>query len=165
MLETLVGKTKMKRYAAFTLVELTMVIAMMSIIAAIAMPRMSGANVNYRLKSAANRIVLDFELAKKQAQAISQDVVITFDTTSHTYRISNLPSLNDPTKEYFVELNHFPYNSKIRSVTSDDNSAVIKINGLGMINQNAKIILVVGNTARTVIFNADSNSVTEVSGS
>ena len=140
-----------------------MVIAMMSIIAAIALPRMSSANLNYRLKASANRIIQDFDLAKKQAQAISQDVVITFDLTNHLYEISNLPALNDSTKIYRVELNHYPYNTKIEQVITTDTTTIVTINALGMLDQDATITIYDGSTKRIILFDVATNSATDIS--
>ncbi len=154
---------KLKHQCAFTLIELVMVISILGITAAIALPRFSHANANYRLKAAANRVIQDFNLAIKQSQSISQNVTILFNKNNHSYQITNLPSLNDPTKTYQVELKHHPYQVKIRAVIMTAGGNSLLINPMEQLRKSGTITLQYGNKTRSISFDADTNLATDTS--
>jgi len=71
----------------FTLVELSVTIALIAIVAAIAIPSFFGYSLNTNLKSAARNIQADFLEMKERAIAESTMYRITFDTSGNTYTI------------------------------------------------------------------------------
>jgi type IV fimbrial biogenesis protein FimT len=73
-----------KRESGFTLIELTIAIAILAILAAIAVPNVIGWLPNHRLKSAARDLVSNFQRAKLEAVKRNRDVVIGFNTGAYT---------------------------------------------------------------------------------
>ena len=67
------------RQAGFTVLELIVVIVVISILAAIAVPNIIDWLPNYRLKSAARDLVSNMQKARMEAVSGNKDVVVTFD--------------------------------------------------------------------------------------
>jgi prepilin-type N-terminal cleavage/methylation domain-containing protein len=76
------------RIPGFTLAELMIVLVIISIIAAIAVPMYSSA-AGVQLKTAANVIASDLEYAKNMAISTGQTYQVVFDTAAESYSIKN----------------------------------------------------------------------------
>lgn len=74
----------MNKESGFTLAEIAMVVSLVLIISAIAVPNLLKANRAYRLRSAATQIAQVFQAAKVQAIRINQKYVVTFDPTTNS---------------------------------------------------------------------------------
>ncbi|MDD5135097.1 MAG: GspH/FimT family protein [Phycisphaerae bacterium] len=72
----------------FTLVELTIVLVIIAIIAAIAVPMYSSA-ASIQLKTAATLIASDLEYAKSMAVSMGQTYQIVFDTAAESYSLQD----------------------------------------------------------------------------
>jgi len=77
-------KTNCHRQAGFTVVELMIVIVVIAILSAIAVPNIISWLPNYRAKAAARDLVSNFQKAKMEAVKRNTDVVITFTTGTYT---------------------------------------------------------------------------------
>ena len=67
------------RQAGFTMLELMIVIAVIAILTAIAVPNIIDWLPNYRLKSAARDLLSNMQKARMEAVSRNTDVVVTFD--------------------------------------------------------------------------------------
>ncbi len=89
-------KTGTKSEAGFSLVELMVVVAIIAVIGAIAVPNMSPANA--RLKQAARELYGNMQRARMEAIKSNQNVGIVFDTVNNQYLLcQNANSDNDCT--------------------------------------------------------------------
>ncbi len=89
-------KTGTKSEAGFSLVELMVVVAIIAVIGAIAVPNMSPANA--RLKQAARELYGNMQRARMEAIKSNQNVGIVFDTVNNLYQLcQNFNSDNDCT--------------------------------------------------------------------
>ena len=70
-----------------TLLELLLVITIMVLAAAVAIPRYANAMSNYRADMAARRIVADLRWAQARARNQSTSQTITFNLTNSTYQV------------------------------------------------------------------------------
>jgi prepilin-type N-terminal cleavage/methylation domain-containing protein len=88
-----------ERFKAFTLIEILVVVVILSIAAAMAIPMLSSA-ADIQVKSAANVVASDLEYAKSMAITNSQTYCVDFDPTAETYSIKNNSGtiINHPVK-------------------------------------------------------------------
>ena len=77
--------------AGFTLVELVLVMVIIGVVGAIAMPRFTQANARHQLEAAANRVASDLERAREEARATSNWVQIAYSKSqeSYNYRLNS----------------------------------------------------------------------------
>ncbi|MGE0364843.1 MAG: prepilin-type N-terminal cleavage/methylation domain-containing protein [Phycisphaerales bacterium] len=64
--------------AAFTLIELVMVVVIVGVVAAIAIPRFANASSRYRVDLAAARVASDIELTRDTARSVSASMTVRF---------------------------------------------------------------------------------------
>lgn len=144
--------------AAFTLLELVIVILMIGIITAVAQPRFAGALANYRVDAAANRLAADLGYASSMARVSSRPVIMRFfadgDGSSHYYRFDRLgdphvpgrPGDSDqPSTWYTVWLNEEPYESQWVEMP-----AMIEFDIYGLPDRDAQWVIRCGSRQRTV---------------
>lgn len=101
---------------AFTLVELTVCILFIAIIAAIAIPKYSSGLSGFRVESAAKRIAQDIALAQRSARQTNSSRTITISVTTDEYSLPELVSMDRSTDKYVVKLRDDPYASDLISI-------------------------------------------------
>jgi prepilin-type N-terminal cleavage/methylation domain-containing protein len=138
---------------AFTLVELVLVVAVIGILSAIAMPRYSASIHNFRVSSAARRLVADVALAQAQARAASTARALAFDTANNRYGITGIKGL-DGAANYTVSLAEAPYQSSITALNLADGGTTVVFDGYGAPSTGGTIALAAGGMTRTVTINA-----------
>lgn len=97
------------RRQAFSLAELSMVIAIIGVLAAVAVPRFAGAIARQRGEQASRRIALDLAYARQRAIQTSVPQSVVFDVATDSYTLPGVPHLDDSTKDYKVVLSDEPY--------------------------------------------------------
>ncbi|MCW5765399.1 MAG: GspH/FimT family pseudopilin [Phycisphaeraceae bacterium] len=97
-----------------SLVELAIVIVVIGIISAVALPRFGGSNADARLRAASLRIERDLALARQHAIATSAPVTVTF--TAGGYSIPALPALERRASGYAVSLRESPFLASLTSI-------------------------------------------------
>ncbi len=88
---------------------MVMVLTIISLAAAIAVPRFAKAINRRNADSAARRLVQDIALARQHARVTSSDISVDF-RTAPAYEMANVPDPNDPNESYSVNLSGAPYN-------------------------------------------------------
>lgn len=142
---------------AFSYIELVLVLAIITVVAAVAAPRYFGAMANYRADAAARRLAADLELAREAARAASAPRSITFDNANDRYRTAAGDA---------VELTDEPYGAVIVSVVFSPAAPVnggdpgaLTFDGYGKPGRTCMITLAAGDTQRTVTVGASSGEV------
>ena len=143
---------------AFTLIELVIVIAIVSITAAIAIPRLSGASTRYRVDSAVQQVIADINVTAAMANRASAAHSIQFDAAAETYTLVGQPSLNDPAVDQAVNLSREPYKVNLLRVSIGGGSQ-LNVSGFGLIADSGQITLAAGTQGRRIIFTQGSSSV------
>ena len=129
----------------FTLVELVLVLFIIGVIAAIAMPRFAQATARQQLEAAADRVMSDIELARARALAASSTVTMTFDRDEDLYSLDAVGG-----DAFTLKLNEPPYNTRIASLNFGGIST-LTFNGYGIPSGSGQITVKHSNTQKIKI--------------
>ncbi len=94
------GKRSMNNRKGFTLVEAMIVICIMAVVAAIAIPQFQKMAINGNLKAAAKDVLSDFSSMRERAISENANFSIVFNIGSNNYTVPGLASPKTPT--YFA---------------------------------------------------------------
>jgi len=144
--------------AAYSLVELVMILVVLAIMWAIAAPRYGNAMSRYRVEAAARRIASDFALARAQAKQTSTNVVVVFDTTNNAYSMNGVQSLDHTSNTYNVNLSADPYDATLATVPFTNNQ--VTFNAYGGSDQSGQLVVQSGGYQRTITLEATSGKAT-----
>lgn len=134
---------------ALSLLEVCLVLAIISVGAAIAAPRYAAYTVRYRADLAARRVAKDLDLARSSARAGSSTRAVVFDTTKSRYQVQGWTSLDNKNAAYWVALSDSPYGVQLVSAAFGG-IATVTYNGWGLPSAGGKVTLAVGPEQRTV---------------
>ncbi len=118
----------------FSLLELVIVIAIVSLLAAVAVPRYGKANQRYRTEMAAKKVAADLGYARRRASMSSSTQSIDFDASSEQYEIPGAKDLRTGVADYTIILSASPYQAKIVSASFNGDGEVI-FDGYGVPRQ------------------------------
>ena len=144
---------------AFTLIELVLVLVIIGIMGAIAMPKYASAVSRYRADAAARRIASDLGYARSLAIATSTSTSVQFHCDTSTYQIA---AVADPDHGgvFTVALANDPYLASFSSATAVSNAFIVTYNGYGIPTSTPTIVVTSGSTSRTVTIAPDIGTAT-----
>jgi type IV fimbrial biogenesis protein FimT len=137
------------RPRAFTLVELTVVVLVMGIMASIAAPRYMRALASSRVQSAARRVAADIRLAREYAMKNSIAETVTFTVGTDSYAFGTMPDVNRPELTYSVSLPASPYPADIASANFEGFSQ-FQFDMYGRASRAGSVVLQASSEQRTV---------------
>lgn len=149
--------SSIQSHRAFSLVELVIVLAIIGLVAAMAVPRFANATVRSRVDAAAKRIAADLELARTYAIHSSTPQTVTF--KGNFYVISSIRDLDHPTSSYKVDLSSDPYQVNIRLVDFGGDSEVT-FDIYGNADSSGTVVIRDARYERTIQFDADTGQAT-----
>lgn len=135
-----------------TLIELVIVVTIMGILAAIAIPRFAGATARRNLEIATQRLLTDLRHAQQHSLATSTSHYVAFNTATETYTV-DAPSPVGAAASYGVRMLDPPMSTRIDSTTLPSARAVF--DGHGLIEVSGVLVISSGPYTRTLTFTAD----------
>jgi prepilin-type N-terminal cleavage/methylation domain-containing protein len=148
--------------SAFSLVELAIVVMIIGVLAAVAVPTFFNSLLFHQVESAARRVKADLELARQTARLTSTTQSLTFNGSA--YSLSNgIRSLDNPLEDYVVDLSAAPF--YLERVTADFSGAgAVSFDGYGAPTRGGTIELQLKSLKCTVTLDAVTGEVTITSG-
>lgn len=146
------------RSGGFTLIELVLVIAIITVVAAIALPRYADALERYRADTAARRLAADLGYARSQARTSGKPQVVSFNVTARSYSMAGVTDLRGKLGTYTVGLGESPFH--LESMKLELGGATqITFDPYGGASVGGTIKVRTPNITRQVILNASAGKV------
>ena len=149
---------RQSRRRAYTLVELVLVVAIIAVFGAMAMPRLGSAANSNRAKVAANKIAADLKMMRLTARASSANTSTEFDVSNSRYTLTGMARTGsvDPV----ISLAGFPYNCTFRFAGSSATAAIVTYAPTGLPNAGLTIVVACGSATKTVVVDATTGAAT-----
>lgn len=140
---------------------MVIVMLIVGIMAAVAVPRYSNSLMRYRADMAARRIAGDLATARARAKATSssQAIVFTVPPTGNRYEITGMNDPNGLLANYTVDLAKSPYVATLSSVNLGGDTTLI-YNGYGMPDSGGTIVVQAGQYTKTITIDANTGMAT-----
>lgn len=142
----------------FTLAELVIVVLILAIISALAVPQYASATARFNADAAARRIKADLEFARHEARKAGTSQSLVFDDAAETYSSPTIKNPDHPAQRYSVDLRKYPYSATLDSVNCGGDTTLV-FNGFGMPDSSATIVVTVGDYTRTVVVEPSAGKV------
>jgi type II secretion system protein H len=139
------------RRHGFTAVELIIVVLIVAIMAAAAVPKYADALNRFRVDLAARRIAADLATVQARARATSssQTILFTLPPQGSRYQIAGMKDPDRPAATYTVNLADYPYLVTLNSANLGGDTTLV-YNGYGMPDSAGTIVVQAGQYTKTV---------------
>ena len=144
---------------AFTLVELTVVLSLIAIVSAVAIPRYWSSIARYRVDLASRRLAADLSLAQTRARTTGQFRNVVFAASNAAYALPEETSFNTGTGAQTVDLSVDPYFVSFNAFTTTDGGRRITFDGFGQPAQGLTVSLLCVGHQRTVKVDQSTGSI------
>ena len=140
------------RRRAFSLLEMVVVVAVASVTAAIAIPRMGNATARYRVDFAARKVVADLDRARANARLTGAAQSVTFNLATYRYVVTGGSGAS---AGFTTDLSVDPYQCQVSGATFGG-SAVATYDAYGLPTAGGTVSIRSGTQTRTVTLDAAS---------
>jgi len=151
--------------AGFTLIEVLMVLGIIGVIAAMAMPRWTRSVARYEADAAARRLAADLAWAQSLARNTSSSLTVHVSLTDSTYQLVGVADPDHPGQGYSVDLKQSPYRCAIVASTATDANGNIVFDGYGTTAATGSIIVQAGDAQKQVNVNPAAGIASQGAGS
>lgn len=146
------------RDKGFTLIEILIVVIILAIAAAIAIPRMGSAGA-MQMRAAADMIAADLEYAKSMATSRQADYTVIFNTSAESYQIEDASGvINHPVKVGSQFIINFSADSRLDEVditnVNFNSTSQVQFDRLGSPDNAGTITLQAGGVSATITVEA-----------
>ena len=145
---------------AFTLLEVALVLIILGILSAIAVPRYGNFVAGQRADAAARRITTDLAFAQRHARVTSQSQTVSFYPTVDVYRFMGMPDPDNSGSDYAVQLAKEPYQASIVSADFGGDADLV-FDGYGALDSGGTVVIRVGNYQRTITVDSSGTGIPE----
>jgi len=135
---------------AFTLIELTIVLLIVSIMAAVAAPKYKESLASFRLKAVAQRVAGDIRQARRLAQANSAPQAIVFDVATNSYSLTGIIDKDRHTRTYQFSLASTEYQCELVSANFN-NTTTLSFNVYGRPLYTGSVVMSCGGISQTLV--------------
>ena len=147
------------RRAGLTLVDMTMTVLIIGILAAVAAPKFVSSLQFQQSRSAADRIAQDLELARQTARHRSASQSVQFNSATSTYTLLGVAALNRRPGDYSIDLSGRPFYAT--NMTADfGGDAEIIFDGFGQPDSGGDVFIAVGSRQWKISVDAETGRVT-----
>ena len=129
---------------AFSLVDLTLTMLIMGIIAATTAPKFSSAMMRYQVDAAARRIEADINYVQSQARFTNAACSLTFSASPPSYTTTGVANLNNSGQAYAVNLTTIGYS--VALATSINGGASLTYNASGVPQAGSPLVALTSGT-------------------
>ncbi|HEX3356363.1 MAG TPA: GspH/FimT family pseudopilin [Tepidisphaeraceae bacterium] len=145
--------------SGYSLIELVIVGAIVTVLSAIVVPRYSATRDRYRVEMAARCIAGDLNLARSQAKQTSAPQIVIFDIATSTYAMNGIRSLDGKSSNSLVNLAGDPFDSTLVSVNLAGTTQ-ITYDAYGSADHGGQIVVRSNGAQTTVTIEATSGKAT-----
>jgi prepilin-type N-terminal cleavage/methylation domain-containing protein len=139
------------RASAFTLIEMTVVIAMIAILFAVAIPRYADSVNRYRVDMAAKRVAADIGLARTSARSTSLGQTVNFGTPANGYTMPGLAAAEGRSGDYIAKLTDEPFKVKLGAVAfGSPPTTTVQFDRFGYPNTGGTVVVTSGGYSKTI---------------
>ena len=150
----------MRLRPSFTFLETVVVLAIIGIMAAIAIPRYAGALTNQHIEAAARRIVVDLARAQRKAKASSASQSVLFSVEDNSYTLPGVADMDHSGSVYTVELSQPPYEATLLSADFDGTQEMIYDGyGIPLDGVGGSVLIQVGSLFKTITVDGETAAV------
>jgi type II secretory pathway pseudopilin PulG len=144
-----------RRPSAFTLLDLTLALAISGVALAIAAPRYAASAARYRLEAAAARVSAEVAFAQSRAKATGSQQAVVFDIASNQVKLPGCVDTDRPGAPYAVSLGESPYQVAIVDANFSGGNT-LTFDGFGVPLAGGRLALRAGASERTVLVNGET---------
>ncbi len=151
------------RRRAFSLIEMTIVVVIIGVVVAVAVPRFANSLSTQRADAAARAVAADVQRAVDMARSTSAPVTIVFDTDHDTYQVAGMTLADQGGGSDRRNLAaEFPGVSL--AICDFGGSSTLTIDGFGSPTSSGEIVLKKNDEVRTLLFDRSTGQVDVIRG-
>jgi prepilin-type N-terminal cleavage/methylation domain-containing protein len=155
------GKLDSCRRRGFSLLEAVLVLAIVSILSAIAVPRYSRFSAHQRLDAVTRRILLDLTNTKRRAQLTSTSRRIDFAPVLERYTLVGLSDPDHPGQPCTIKLDAEPYAARLVSAQFGGDASLV-FDGFGAPDTGGTVVVSVGSLQQTITVDGPTGRFTKL---
>lgn len=138
-----------------------MVLVILGVTSAIAIPRFANANQNQRARVAAHRLVADLTMVQSRANMTSTTLTVKFSVGTGVYAVDGIADLKSGASTYTTDLGEAPFDAVIRGTDlggtpRSGGTATLSFDGFGVASVGGTVTIGAGTSAITVVIDAPS---------